>query len=55
MIAVSARIAVDLKLFEHIVQEGPVTSTRLAELSGAEELLISIYITPEFLSNVAGP
>lgn len=41
MIAVSARVAVDLKLFQHIVQEGPITSARLAELSGAEELLIS--------------
>ncbi|PGH29242.1 hypothetical protein GX50_08005 [[Emmonsia] crescens] len=46
MIAVSARIAVDLKLFEHIVQEGPVTSTRLAELSGAEELLIIRILRP---------
>ncbi|KAL4869529.1 hypothetical protein BDV12DRAFT_208378 [Aspergillus spectabilis] len=40
MIAVSARIAVDLNLFEHIVQHGPVTSEALARLSGAEELLI---------------
>lgn len=42
MIAVSARIAVDLNLFEHVVKEGPITSLRLAELSGAEELLISM-------------
>ncbi|OJD11334.1 hypothetical protein AJ78_07871 [Emergomyces pasteurianus Ep9510] len=46
MIAVSARIAVDLKLFEHIVQEGPVTSARLTELSGAEELLIIRVLRP---------
>ncbi|OJD27342.1 hypothetical protein ACJ73_01256 [Blastomyces percursus] len=46
MIAVSARIAVDLKLFKHIVQEGPVTSARLSELSGAEELLIIRILRP---------
>ncbi|KAF3484260.1 uncharacterized protein GIQ15_03584 [Arthroderma uncinatum] len=46
MIAVSARIAVDLNLFEHIVKEGPVTSARLAELSGAEELLIIRVLRP---------
>ncbi|KLJ08368.1 hypothetical protein EMPG_16199 [Blastomyces silverae] len=46
MIAVSARIAVNLKLFKHIVQEGPVTSARLAELSGAEELLIIRILRP---------
>ncbi|RDW67178.1 uncharacterized protein DSM5745_09044 [Aspergillus mulundensis] len=40
MIAVTARIAVDLKLFELIVQHGPVTADKLATLSGAEELLI---------------
>ncbi|KAL4966856.1 S-adenosyl-L-methionine-dependent methyltransferase [Aspergillus stella-maris] len=40
MIAVSARIAVDLKLFEYIVQHGPVASEALARLSGAGELLI---------------
>ncbi|KAL4957796.1 putative O-methyltransferase [Aspergillus filifer] len=40
MIAVSARIAVDLDLFEYIVQHEPVASEALAHLSGAEELLI---------------
>ncbi|KAL4800935.1 o-methyltransferase [Aspergillus venezuelensis] len=40
MIAVSARIAVDLNLFEYIVQHGPVASEALARLSGAGELLI---------------
>jgi hypothetical protein len=42
MIAVAARVAVDLNLFRHVVTEGPVTSARLAELCGAEELLISM-------------
>lgn len=42
MIAVTARIAVDLKLFRHVVNEGPVASARLAELCCAEELLISL-------------
>ncbi|PGG99634.1 hypothetical protein GX51_06189 [Blastomyces parvus] len=46
MIAVSARIAVNLKLFKYIVQEGPVASARLAELSGAEELLIIRILRP---------
>ncbi|KAL5044520.1 hypothetical protein BDW71DRAFT_215692 [Aspergillus fruticulosus] len=40
MIALSARIAVDLSLFEHIIQHGPVTSETLAKVSGAEESLI---------------
>ncbi|KAL4929892.1 S-adenosyl-L-methionine-dependent methyltransferase [Aspergillus undulatus] len=40
IVAVSAQIAVDLNLFENIVQNGPVTSARLAELSGADEMLI---------------
>ncbi|KAJ5100560.1 O-methyltransferase [Penicillium angulare] len=41
MIATSARIAVDLELFTHIVQaKEPITAARLAALSGAEELLI---------------
>lgn len=39
----SARIAVDLNLFEHIVKYEPVNVAELAELSGAEELLLSIY------------
>ncbi|TGO13823.1 hypothetical protein BTUL_0063g00560 [Botrytis tulipae] len=39
----SARIAVDLNLFEHIVKYEPVNVAKLAELSGAEELLLSIY------------
>lgn len=47
MIAISARIAVDTNLFALIVQHGPVTSSRLAELSEAEELLISIsFLSP---------
>ncbi|KAK2879395.1 hypothetical protein FQN49_000913 [Arthroderma sp. PD_2] len=46
MIAISARIAVDLDLFGHIVKNGPVTSARLAELSGAEELLIIRVLRP---------
>ncbi|KAL4997486.1 S-adenosyl-L-methionine-dependent methyltransferase [Aspergillus recurvatus] len=40
MIALCARIAVDLGLFEHIDQHGPVTSEALAKVSGAEESLI---------------
>ncbi|PLB51574.1 o-methyltransferase [Aspergillus steynii IBT 23096] len=40
MIAVTARTAIDLNLYEHILLEGPVTSARLAVLSGADELLI---------------
>ncbi|EED12775.1 O-methyltransferase, putative [Talaromyces stipitatus ATCC 10500] len=46
MIAVAARVAVDLDLFRHVVNEGPVTSTRLAELCGAEELLIIRLMRP---------
>ena len=42
MIAVTARIAIDLNLFRHVVNEGPVASARLAELCCAEELLISL-------------
>lgn len=45
MIAIAARVAVDLDLFRHVVNEGPVTSARLAELCGAEELLISMLIS----------
>ncbi|KAL6229788.1 hypothetical protein BDW75DRAFT_234933 [Aspergillus navahoensis] len=40
VIALSARVAIDLSLFEHIVQHGPVTSENLAKVSGAEESLI---------------
>ncbi|BCS24052.1 uncharacterized protein APUU_40496A [Aspergillus puulaauensis] len=40
VIATSVRLAVDMNLFEHIVRDGPVTSARLAALSGAEELFI---------------
>ncbi|KAJ6035868.1 O-methyltransferase [Penicillium herquei] len=41
MVATSARIAVDLNLFKHIVQaKEPITASSLATLSGAEELLI---------------
>lgn len=42
VIATSIRLAVDMNLFEHIVHDGPVTSERLAALSGAEELFISM-------------
>ncbi|THV44535.1 hypothetical protein BGAL_0622g00010 [Botrytis galanthina] len=42
-IPMSARIAVDLNLFEHIAKYEPVNVAKLAELSGAEELLLSIY------------
>lgn len=45
----SARIAVDLNLFEHIVKYEPVNVVKLAELSGAEELLISIYTLYTFV------
>ncbi|KAL4922923.1 o-methyltransferase [Aspergillus aurantiobrunneus] len=40
MIAATVRIAIDLNLFEHIVQYSPVPATRLAALSGAEEPLV---------------
>lgn len=40
MIAATVRIAVDLNLFSHIIKHEPITSTKLADLSGAEELLI---------------
>ena len=43
-IPMSAKIAVDLKLFEYLVaKNGPVTVTELATLSGAEELLIGMF------------
>lgn len=42
----SARIAVDLNLFEYIVNHnGPITVAQLALLSGAEPLLISMIST----------
>lgn len=31
-----------MNLFQHAVRDGPVTSARLAALSGAEELLIGM-------------
>lgn len=40
VIALSARVAVDLNLFALVVNHGPVTSASLATLCGAEELLI---------------
>ncbi|KAI9044121.1 S-adenosyl-L-methionine-dependent methyltransferase [Aspergillus affinis] len=46
MIAASARVAVDIDLFALIVQHGPVTSAKLADLSGAEELLIIRILRP---------
>lgn len=48
-IPMSARIAVDLNLFEHIVKYEPVNVVKLAELSGAEELLLSIYTLYTFV------
>ena len=40
-VTMSARIAVDMGLFPHIVQQQDgITTARLAELTGAEELLI---------------
>ncbi|EFR05195.1 O-methyltransferase [Nannizzia gypsea CBS 118893] len=57
MVAVSARIAVDLNLFALIAKEEPVTSARLAELAGAEELLIIRILRPlsaiQFVEEVA--
>ncbi|KAL4940778.1 hypothetical protein BDV06DRAFT_213230 [Aspergillus oleicola] len=44
IVASTARIAVDLKLFELIVEHGPVSATKLAEMSGAEELLIVHFV-----------
>ncbi len=39
----SARIAVDLNLFAHIIShEGAITAAQLASVSGGEELLISL-------------
>ncbi|KAL4810929.1 S-adenosyl-L-methionine-dependent methyltransferase [Aspergillus unguis] len=40
MISSSARIAIELNLFEYIVQHGPVAAKTLSALSGGEELLI---------------
>ncbi|KAM3153506.1 O-methyltransferase penC [Botrytis cinerea] len=45
-IPMSARIAVDLNLFEHIVKYEPVNVVKLAELSGAEELLLKRILRP---------
>ncbi|KAF7929173.1 hypothetical protein EAE99_004917 [Botrytis elliptica] len=42
----SARIGVDLNLSEHIVKYEPVNVVKLAELSGAEELLLKIILRP---------
>ncbi|CBF82267.1 hypothetical protein AN9233.2 [Aspergillus nidulans FGSC A4] len=41
VLALSARIAIDLGLFTHIVQKCPITSRSLAAITGAEELLIT--------------
>ena len=39
---IAVKIAIEMKVIEHIVKAGgPITSDKLAELSGAEELLIS--------------
>ncbi|KAL9112043.1 MAG: hypothetical protein Q9227_003663 [Pyrenula ochraceoflavens] len=43
MLAMSARVAVDIDLFSHIERSSPTTSARLAERTGAEELLISKF------------
>ncbi|KAI0430917.1 sterigmatocystin 8-O-methyltransferase [Xylaria sp. FL1042] len=41
-VPIAIKIAVEMNIIEHIVQtSGPITSDKLAELSGAEELLIS--------------
>jgi predicted transcriptional regulator len=41
LIPMCAKLAVDLKLFEHLVaKNGPITTEELAMLSGAESLLI---------------
>ncbi|TGO72787.1 hypothetical protein BELL_0418g00020 [Botrytis elliptica] len=45
-IPMSARIGVDLNLSEHIVKYEPVNVVKLAELSGAEELLLKIILRP---------
>ncbi|KAI9645579.1 hypothetical protein NHQ30_006321 [Ciborinia camelliae] len=43
----SARVAADLNLFEHIAnQDGPITVAQLSSLSGAEELLIKRILRP---------
>jgi hypothetical protein len=52
----SAKVAVDLKLFEYVVtKNGPITATELAILSGAEELLIGEFhhelVRKQILSN----
>lgn len=45
MIAVAARVAINLNIFRHLVElRRPVTSQELASLSSAEELLISTII-----------
>lgn len=45
MIAVAARVAINLNIFRHLVElRRPVTSQELASLSGAEELLISTMV-----------
>lgn len=42
----SAKVAVDLKLFQYIVaKNGPITAAELANLSGAEELLIGTVLS----------
>lgn len=42
IIPVTARIAINLDLFKHVVEHGAaISSTKLASLSGGEELLIS--------------
>ncbi|TVY16828.1 O-methyltransferase asqD [Lachnellula arida] len=52
-IPMSAKIAVDLKLFDHIVaKNGPITAIELATLSGAKELLIVRVLRPLAASGV---
>lgn len=49
----SAKIAVDLKLFEYLVaKNSPITAAELATLSGAEELLISIFSSHGSLNKI---
>ncbi|KAI0896495.1 putative O-methyltransferase [Annulohypoxylon nitens] len=46
LITIAARIALDLDLFKLILEHGPITSQKLATLSGGEELLIIRILRP---------
>jgi hypothetical protein len=44
-IPVAARIAIEMNLFQHVVDKGePITSLELATITGAEEELIGMYL-----------